>query len=571
MAWRIDGIGNTYRNAARKAAERAGLDLGAWLDRVILHHPAGPTREEADAEITRALAALESRIDQSSERLDRMIAPLRAEVDRLSEESDRLRAEDFAGRSRAADEIARHLERLDNLSRTPGRPEPATPAPEASSGNASTAAKPYLVAERPNPPGPGEDPEETNRDPWTRRHPHGGPAQIDLAALRRRRLIRLAGGIGAVVLIAGSVAAGVWVMAENAGPDGTPVVVQPGLTTPSADQTPPRVVAVIDQPPQPAAPGPGSAGSGPGAGDAAPRSAAAITQLRVRADGHDIEAAYQLGMALIEGKGTAPSPREGAEWIATAAVAGHPLAQMVLARLYAGAGAAFGLPRDPSQAFFWYQSAAEQGQIEAAYQLGMLYTEGNGVDRSHALAARWFREAGEKGHAPSLFQLGLIYELGLDYRPNRARALEWYRKAAAAGSQAAADKLRQLDGAAPPAQAPVPAAPAPTVAPPAPGPAAAPTPLAAPPAPPSKAKGASSAPPARARGLTRAEIAEMQRLLRRLDFEPGATDGRMTAVTADAIRQFQSVAGMPATGEASEALLRELRAIAGGGGNATGR
>ena len=50
------------------------------------------------------------------------------------------------------------------------------------------------------------------------------------------------------------------------------------------------------------------------------------------------------------------------------------------------------------------------------------------------------------------------------------------------------------------------------------------------------------------------------RLLQRLNYAPGATDGKMSARTAEAIRQFERANDLPVTGEASASLLRELRA-----------
>lgn len=62
--------------------------------------------------------------------------------------------------------------------------------------------------------------------------------------------------------------------------------------------------------------------------------------------------------------------------------------------------------------------------------------------------------------------------------------------------------------------------------------------------------------------LTAAEIDEVQRLLVRLDFDPGSQAGVVTAETAAAIRSYQEMAGLPADGEADRPLLEELRSVA---------
>lgn len=62
--------------------------------------------------------------------------------------------------------------------------------------------------------------------------------------------------------------------------------------------------------------------------------------------------------------------------------------------------------------------------------------------------------------------------------------------------------------------------------------------------------------------VTVAELWEIQDLLRQLDLGPGTSSGQMTAATRDAIRSYQEMAGLPVNGEASPALLRELRSVA---------
>ncbi|WP_299618224.1 peptidoglycan-binding protein [Pelagibius sp.] len=62
-------------------------------------------------------------------------------------------------------------------------------------------------------------------------------------------------------------------------------------------------------------------------------------------------------------------------------------------------------------------------------------------------------------------------------------------------------------------------------------------------------------------GLTAVELAEVQGLLRRLSLDPGEASGELTEATRQAIRSYQEMAGLPADGEATPALLQELRAV----------
>ena len=43
------------------------------------------------------------------------------------------------------------------------------------------------------------------------------------------------------------------------------------------------------------------------------------------------------------------------------------------------------------------RAAAEQGQREAQYNLGMLYENGSGVPRNYDEAAKWYQRAADSG------------------------------------------------------------------------------------------------------------------------------------------------------------------------------
>lgn len=65
------------------------------------------------------------------------------------------------------------------------------------------------------------------------------------------------------------------------------------------------------------------------------------------------------------------------------------------------------------------------------------------------------------------------------------------------------------------------------------------------------------------RGLQRAGIRELQRLLTRLGYSPGAADGRIGERTRAAIRAFERARGMEVRGRATDVVLEAARAAAG--------
>jgi TPR repeat protein len=55
---------------------------------------------------------------------------------------------------------------------------------------------------------------------------------------------------------------------------------------------------------------------------------------------------------------------------------------------------------------------AEEGDVLAQYNLGLLYYQGEGVPQDLAEAARWYRRAADRGDALSQYNLGLMFSLG---------------------------------------------------------------------------------------------------------------------------------------------------------------
>ena len=56
---------------------------------------------------------------------------------------------------------------------------------------------------------------------------------------------------------------------------------------------------------------------------------------------------------------------------------------------------------------------AEQGDAEAQYRLGRLYTKGLGVPQDYTQAADLYRKAAEQGNAAAQRNLGWLYTKGL--------------------------------------------------------------------------------------------------------------------------------------------------------------
>ena len=89
----------------------------------------------------------------------------------------------------------------------------------------------------------------------------------------------------------------------------------------------------------------------------------------------------------------------------------------------------------------WYRKAAEQGNAEGQYNLGVCYYNGKGVTKDYAKAVEWYTKAAEQGHAWGQYNLGICYYLGEGVSKDYAKAVEWWRKAAEQGHATAQNDL----------------------------------------------------------------------------------------------------------------------------------
>jgi tetratricopeptide (TPR) repeat protein len=79
------------------------------------------------------------------------------------------------------------------------------------------------------------------------------------------------------------------------------------------------------------------------------------------------------------------------------------------------------------------RAAAEQGNAEAQFRLGVCYEAGLGVPQDYAEAARWYRKAAEHGNAKAQLGLGVCYLFEQGVPQDYTEAAKWYRKSADQG------------------------------------------------------------------------------------------------------------------------------------------
>ncbi|MFG4619184.1 tetratricopeptide repeat protein, partial [Acinetobacter baumannii] len=80
------------------------------------------------------------------------------------------------------------------------------------------------------------------------------------------------------------------------------------------------------------------------------------------------------------------------------------------------------------------QSKAEKGDSEAQYNLGVMYAEGyKDIQADILKAIEWYTLSANQGYVNAQYNLGLLYKGNEYIKPDYVKAKYWYEKAAAQG------------------------------------------------------------------------------------------------------------------------------------------
>lgn len=139
-------------------------------------------------------------------------------------------------------------------------------------------------------------------------------------------------------------------------------------------------------------------------------------------------AQWGLGSLLAQGgPGLAPDVKRATLLCRKAANAGYAPAQATMGLLMARAG-------QHDKALRWWDKAAEQGDPEAQYNLGMARLQGRGAVEDAEVAFTWVMYAAQAGVAVAQQRIGFAYATGLGVPVDVVEATKWFLLAEAAGS-----------------------------------------------------------------------------------------------------------------------------------------
>jgi uncharacterized protein len=138
----------------------------------------------------------------------------------------------------------------------------------------------------------------------------------------------------------------------------------------------------------------------------------------------------QLGVAMMYnfGKSVKQDHVEAMKWLQKAADQGDADAQFFVGLAFSKGE---GVKQDHLEAVKWLRKAADQGKANAQLFLGLMYYHGEGVLRDYAEAAEWLRKAADQGNADAQYNLGRMYYTGEGVTSDYIQAFVWFSLSAA--------------------------------------------------------------------------------------------------------------------------------------------
>jgi TPR repeat protein len=145
---------------------------------------------------------------------------------------------------------------------------------------------------------------------------------------------------------------------------------------------------------------------------------------------------YLAGECYYFGKGAQADTTKAVEFLQEAAALGEPRAMDLL-------GTHYRRLRQFDRARKYYEDAAAAGYALSLSNLGVLYMNGEGVQRSPEVAANLFKQGAEKGDPSGMFFYASCLQDGLGLPKDPKAAADWFRRSARAGNPRAIEWCRQ--------------------------------------------------------------------------------------------------------------------------------
>ncbi|OHT07724.1 hypothetical protein TRFO_23999 [Tritrichomonas foetus] len=119
--------------------------------------------------------------------------------------------------------------------------------------------------------------------------------------------------------------------------------------------------------------------------------------------------------------------RKDVQFIIDKANMNHSLSQLYLGVIYMDGIA---VAKNEKEGFKWFYAAANQGVVEAMYNVAVCLSLGKGTNKNDLLSFYWLKKAAKSGLLYALHDLAAYYEIGKGTEKNLEKAFKYYKKAA---------------------------------------------------------------------------------------------------------------------------------------------
>ena len=167
------------------------------------------------------------------------------------------------------------------------------------------------------------------------------------------------------------------------------------------------------------------------------------------ADLQDPRGMYFLADSYLQGKGVAKDPSHAVELLKQAAANKNALAMRLLGDFYKN-GIRPVIDKNLGEAFRLFSSASDLGELEARGNLGVLFLNGDGVEKDEKQAVELFKSGAELNNPLCMFYYAVVLDKGFGTPSNLAEAKRWYLLAAQKGFPPAIEWCKKQKIAIPP-------------------------------------------------------------------------------------------------------------------------
>ncbi len=149
-----------------------------------------------------------------------------------------------------------------------------------------------------------------------------------------------------------------------------------------------------------------------------------VSLLKNAAKQGNAEAAFNLGLCHLYGRGVAEDKTEAFKHTLSAAKKNYAPAQNNIGTFYENG---IGVEKDINAAFEWYKKSADQGNAIGQLNVGNCYKDGIAVKRDFSEALKWIQLSAEQGNADAMFEIGRFYENGYGVGRDAKKSFNWYK------------------------------------------------------------------------------------------------------------------------------------------------